>query len=140
MRLLITGCSTAATSLDTSATAVNVNKFAGHDTPAQIVSDGKVATVTFPNLDNNMGENFAKTACQSSFEYVDSFKDIESNNDVAVYAGKWKLSNNNCAHFVETRSASFTDEEELRYLLINGENFTIAYDKMGKKPLIQGSF
>jgi hypothetical protein len=137
--LLMSGCSsTAATALDAKTTAYNVNKFAGHDTQAIIKGDGKTVTVTFPKLDNNMGENFAKTACQGSFDYIDTFKNIDSGNDVNVYGGKWKLSNNNCAHYVETTSASFTNEEQMRYLLVDGNDYIIAYDKLGREPIIEG--
>lgn len=138
--LLITGCSTTASSVNTEATAVNVNKFAGHDTQAIIKSDGKNLTITFPKLDNHMGENFAKTACQSSFEYVESFKDLESGNMVDVYGGDWRLSNNNCALYVETTSASYTDKQQHRYLLIDGDSFIMSYDKMGRDALIKGTF
>ena len=139
--LLITGCSTTTVSnVDTKADALNVNKFAGHNTEAHIKVDGKKATVVFPQLDNNMGENFAKTSCESDFDYIDSFKNLESGNSVAVYGGMWKLSNNNCAHFIEVQSAQFTDQMQMRYLLIDGENFAIAYDKMGLKPIISGNF
>jgi hypothetical protein len=138
--LLVTGCSSTATSaIDAKTTAYNVNKFAGHDTQAIIKGDGKTVTVTFTKLDNNMGENFAKTACQSSFEYIDTFKNIDSGNDVAVYGGKWKLSNNNCAHYVETTSASFTDDAQMRYFLVDGNDYMIAYDKLGRQPIIEGT-
>lgn len=138
--LFITGCSTTASSLNTEARAVNVNKFAGHNTKALIKSDGQNLTITFPKLDNNMGENFAKTACQSNFEYIESFKDLQSGNIVDVYGGKWKLSNNNCAHYVETTSASFTHKQQQRYLLVNKKSFVISYDKMGREALIEGNF
>jgi len=44
--LLATGCSTAVVqNIDTQANALNVNKFAGHDTKAQIKVEGKTATI-----------------------------------------------------------------------------------------------
>ncbi len=146
--LLISGCSMSSKgakpgslpSFEKTAEVVNVDDFKSQRTTALVQSSGKRLRVEFDKLDNNMGKDFAPTACAGDFTYTDSFVDPQSSERVDVYKGKWALSNNHCALYVQVPSAQYTQQKKTRYVLLQGDELTVAKDALGRRAIITGSF
>ena len=145
--LMLAGCAGSA-SLPTSSVEgmggemTNVDRFVGrYKTPAKLVLDGKNAKIAFPNLQNNMGENFALTSCEASFSHTGTISDSDGTT-VFVYKGSWPAANSNCALFVQRLSATFSDKAEERFLFLEpqkkGTLVKLAEDRRGDTVIAEG--
>lgn len=122
--------------------ATQTGKLNGQKTPIKVSKKDENLVVLFPELKNNMGKNFEPTPCEIEFSYKGDYENPIAKIKSTTYFAQLPKMNNNCALYLETRSAQYGAEKSPRYLNINegknGVNFTISLDILGQEPIIKG--
>lgn len=120
----------------------NVGKMAPHATNIKLTINKDSLHILFPNLQNNTGDNFQKSPCEATFNYLKSGENSLLETKSHLYKGTFKA-NNNCALFTEQPSLSYDLSSETQYVKIeqssSGWSFQLSKDIAGKKPIIQGN-
>lgn len=120
-----------------------VGKLRNQPTPITLSDKGSKLHVLFPELKNHMGKDFAATPCEATFDHQGSFENSANGTKVSVYQGSWPAANNNCALFVERRSAQYSSEESPRYVILErgkkGVEFIMSWDAAGRMPIVKGT-
>jgi len=122
--------------------ATQIGRLPDQKTPIKIIKKGKNIVMLFPELKNNMGKNFEQTPCEVEFLHKGSYENPAAKVKSTTYFALLPKMNNNCALYLETRSAQYGAEKSPRYLIINEgkneANFTISRDVLAQDPIIKG--
>lgn len=122
--------------------ATQAGKLKGQATALKVEQRGEKLLVSFPELRNHMGKDLSPSPCESEFSYKGSYENSADGTKAAVYFGSWPSANNNCALYVERRSAHYSNEASPRYVILEKTSeevqFLMSWDSLGREPIVRG--